>query len=52
MHYKSLTNDKKTNIEMPDAAFQCSPNSQLVEINRTRRILLAVTAIEFVSFIK
>jgi hypothetical protein len=52
MHYKPLTNDKKGNIEMPDASFQCSPTFQLVELNRTRRILLFLTGIQFVSFMK
>jgi hypothetical protein len=50
MHYKPLTNDKKVNIEMPDAAFQCLPMPQLVELNRTRKILLFLAAIQFVSF--
>ncbi len=51
MHYKPLTNDTKVNIELPDAAFQGSQVSQLVQLNRTRKILLFLTGIQFVSFL-
>ncbi len=52
MHYESLTNDKTLNIDIPDVALQYSPSSPLAELNRTRKILLVLTGIEFVSFIK
>ncbi len=52
MHYESFSYDKKLNIDMPDMAFQCLPTSQLTTLNRTRRILLSLTWIEFVSFQK
>ena len=52
MHYESLTNDKKVYVDMSDVTFQDSTNSQLAELNRTRKILIILTSIEFVSSIK
>ena len=49
MSYQSLTNEKKISMELPDAAFQCPSISQLIELNHTRRILLLLTGIQFVS---
>ncbi len=52
MHYQSLTNEKKVKIDMPDEVFLPSSISQLTELNRTRRIVLLLTGIQFVSFVK
>lgn len=49
MSYQSLTKEKKTSIELPDVAFQSSSLSQLIELNHTRRIVLLLTGIQFVS---
>jgi len=52
MHYETLTNEKKLNIDMNDLTVQYSTISELTELNRTRKILLTLTGIELVSFIK
>jgi hypothetical protein len=52
MNYETLTNEKKLNIDMNDLTLQYSPIFQLTELNRTRKILITLTGIEFVSFIK
>jgi hypothetical protein len=52
MYYESLTKNKKSNINISDEEFQYSLTSQLADLNRTRKILITLTSIEFVSCIK
>ena len=52
MHYESFTYDKNLNMDMPDMSFQCLPTSQLAKLNRTRKILISLIAVELVSIQK
>lgn len=52
MHYEPLKNDKKTCIDMSNVTFQYPTNPQLIELNRTRKILTILTTFELVTLIE
>ncbi len=50
MDSEAPTKNEKLNMDIADSTIQYASVSQLAQINRTRKILLLLTFIEFVSY--